>query len=232
MKKINPLSTAMTALFVVVFNIGFFACVSEFTAARWVSWLFIHLAYALLVVASRTASVQMGGLVYGYPRILVAAACFGAEFVLGFIFILANPSGAVFPFLLQLVLLAGFAFVYLTLLKSEESSKPFEEQTRRELHFVRDCALRLQSAMKAAENNTLRGDIEKLYDAVRNAQGKSIPEVADIEAELLGIADSIYEAVTNNTPDVLPASLKRGHALVVKRDNAIRLSQYETGEHA
>jgi len=224
MKNINPLSTSMTALFVVVFNIGFFATVSEFTAARWVSWLFIHLAYALLIVSGRTVSVQMGGLVYGYPRIVIAAACFGAEFVLGLLFILANPSGAVFPFLAQLVLVSGFVFIYLTLLKSEGASTAFEQKSRRELLFIRDCSLRLQAAMKAAEDHDARGNIEKLYDAVRNAQIKSIPEVADMETDLLALADAIGEAVANNTLGDLPALLKKGHALVVRRDNAIKLS--------
>ena len=225
MKNFNPLSGAMTALFVVVFNIAFFATVSEFTATRWVSWLFIHLAYALLIIASRTMWRAGNGLVFGYPKIIVAGSCFLAEFCLGMLFILANPSGVTFPFLIQLILVAGFVYIYLALLMSEGHTTVVQQKAARELHFIRDLTLRLQAAMKAMDDPVQRKDIERVYDAVRNAQVTSIPSVADIEEELLKLADAISDAVTNNTPDEIPGLVKKSQALVIKRDNAIRLAR-------
>ena len=213
----------MSAAFVVIFNIIFFAAVSQFTAARWVSWLFIHLAYALLLVASRTIWKSGEGLVFGYPKLVVAIACFLAEFFIGMVFIIANPSGVVFPLLVQLILVAGFGYIYGALLMSEGSTTELQKKTAREVHFIRDFSLRLQAAMKAAEDPALRKDIERVYDAVRNAQVNSTPSVADIEEELLKLADAISDAVANSSPDEISGFVKKTQALIIKRDNAIRL---------
>jgi hypothetical protein len=215
----------MSAIFVVLFNLVFFVAVSEFTATRWVSWLFIHLAYALLLIASRTIWKSGEGLVFGYPKLVVAAGCFLAEFLLGMVFIIANPSNITFPLFVQLILVAGFGYIYMALLMSEGHTTELQQKAAREIHFIRDFSLRLQAAMKAADDPALRKEIERVYDAVRNAQVGSIPSVADTEEELLRLADAISDAVTNNTPGDIPNLAKKTQALIVKRDNAIRLAR-------
>ncbi len=162
---------------------------------------------------------------YGYPKIWVAHGYFVIAFLVGVVFILINNTAYGFPLAVEMIVAALYLAIYMMLMIMEEHSIASDKVDARDNYFVKNASMRLETARRAASSTELKKTIEKVYDAVRNTQVKSIKDVRPVEDDILAGIDALTEAAGDGKLQAVMTESKNVLSLIKKRDNMIRLSR-------
>lgn len=223
--KSSHLTLLLFSIFVVVFNVIFFMFCDSFSATRWISYVIIHLAYGIKVYTCMKMPNAKGSAVYGYPRIYIASIYFISELIIGILFILINNDSPKYPFLVQFILFALFIIIFLILVIADKHSIANDQEDSCNIYFIKDASYRLSETMSQINDRELQKNVEKLYDAVRSAQVKTIPEVADMEAKLMYAIDSICSSALTGKKDEVKELVAESIIQLNSRNSRIKLSK-------
>jgi hypothetical protein len=91
------------------------------------------------------------------------------------------------------------------------------------LNFIRDCSQQLQEAMQQIPDANQRKKVERVYDAIRNAQVTSVPQAAAIESQIVAHIKGIQAAIGNLGQQ--QSAISDTIALIRQRDSLIRMSR-------
>lgn len=122
MKRVNMLWLLLESLFVIVFNLIFFALVdgSDLKTSVWISYGFIHFAYLLLILTPLFIRKGKDTHLYRRPLYLITTSYFLVEFVAGIILILISPETIKTTIIIQTILVAIFLSSLLVVMIANE----------------------------------------------------------------------------------------------------------------
>lgn len=205
MKKSRVLWVLLDLIFLIIFNLVFFmlAGAKDHPASVWISYGFIHFAYLMMLLTPVFVTKGKSAAVFGYPLHIIASMYFILELIIGVIFILLHPKGWKAALLIQVILFAVYAVAMLVNMLANENTAAREARIQNDLQFVRTAAAQLESMMRSAPDRETGRMIEKAYDAARNCQVKSSPNLAPLENGMMNQIGAIQRAVfSGNKEDV------------------------------
>ena len=134
MKRINILWLLLNSLFLIVFNLLFFTIgnISTFNTSVWISYVFIHFAYFMLLFTPLLVRKGTEAHIYGRPLYLITSSYFFVEFIVGVAFILIAPKTTKVTIIIQVILAAIFLGLLLANMIANEHTADNTE--RREIN--------------------------------------------------------------------------------------------------
>jgi hypothetical protein len=219
----KALNIIIPLIFIAVFNTCYFTLVDIHSRTRWVCHAAIHAAYLLLWISTRSIPEAKGGNVHGYPRIGVAYSYFVITLFLGIVLIATNPDSIAWPVVIFSVTTGLFLTAYAFLMKAEGHSIASDRVDARHLYFIRDCSEQLQEIMRQTTDPDRRRQVERVYDAIRNAQVTGVPQAAGAEARILEKIGEMAEQA--GAADALANIVTETLTLIRRRDSLIRMAR-------
>lgn len=227
MKKTRILWILLDLIFLIVFNVLFFtiAGYKGHPASVWISYGFIHAAYALLLLTPFFVTKGKSADVYRYSLDTISSGYFMVELVAGVIFILVHSENWKVALIIQIILLAAYAFALLTHMLANEKTAASEARSQVEIKFVRTAAAQLEGIMNSASDKEIRKLVEKAYDAARSCQTKSHPQVEALENGMLSQIGAIQRVVFAGDKDSVAKEVELFLRMTAERERQLRINQ-------
>jgi hypothetical protein len=189
----------MESVFLVVFNILFFMWGGwEQGPAAWISYVFIHLAYATLLVTPMLVRGGKSAPIFGASLFGIASVYFAVEFVVGLVFIIALPHSFVPALSIQLIMAGLYVVIAILSMIANERTAQAESSHQHDLEFVKRSTLQAKRIVDSASEASMRKTVEQVYDTVRTSPVKSHPQVSEFELSILGSLGQLESAVSMN----------------------------------
>jgi len=221
--KTKILNIAIPLVFLAVFNACWFILIDAQSTTRWICYAAIHFSYFLLWIATRSIPEARSGVVHGYPKIGIACGYFFIVLILGIVAATINPDKQAWLLVSFLVITGIYLLTYTLLMLAEGHSIGSDRRDARDLYFIRNCSEQLQEIMQKTPDADQKKKVEKVYDAIRNAQVTSIAEALAVESR---IESKIAEIQVNaDNHDKQTAAISDALALIRQRDSLIRISR-------
>lgn len=199
MNKRRVLWILLDSVFLIVFNVIFFvAGGTSHPVSVWVSYGFIHFAYAMLLITPFLIRRSTNTAVLGFPIYSISSAYFTVAFVAGLIFIFTHPESYKTALITQVVIAGIYAVMLISHMIANESTADSIERHEMELRYVKDASARLKGIMEPISDKKLRKKVEKLYDLLHSSPTKSNNSVRDYELTVLELIDVLESNINKN----------------------------------
>lgn len=181
MKKINVFLLILKSIFLVVFNVLFFAIngISE-VPSIWISYGFIHFAYLMLLATSfliRKNNLSVLNIsIYG-----ISSGYFFLELITGIVIILIAPFGWLAAMVVQVLMAALYAILLIFAIITNEATIDTDESHCQDLRYVKEVSLILKEMEGSQADQTLKRKLERFYDMVQSSPTISNPAVHEME---------------------------------------------------
>ncbi len=197
-RKTNILWMVLDLIFLIVFNVLFFSMAgwTGHPASVWISYGFIHGAYVLFILTPILVTGgkgQDGG--QGYSLYTIGTAYFMIELVAGAIFILLHPADWKAALIIQIVLLAVYAFALLSHTLSDEKAVAREKRIWQEQQFVKTAVTRLEGMQAGLPDKELKKLLERASQAVKKSPEEMNPQIQILESGMLYQIGAIQRAM-------------------------------------
>ena len=197
MKKTTTLWIILDLIFLVIFNALFFVMGgTEHNASVWMSYVFIHFAYIMLLLTPFLIRKGKSASVFGFSLFSISTVYFFIEFITGIIFILVAPERFNVALLVQLCLAGLYGIVLVANMIANERTAEAESKRQHEIAFVKDASMKLKGLLESVSDKETKKKIESVYDAVRSSPAKSHPTVTQIENRILQSIDVLEVEIT------------------------------------
>lgn len=225
MKKTRVLWILLDLIFLVVFNVLFFtiAGYKGHPASVWISYGFIHAAYALLLLTPLFVTKGKSADVFRYSLDTISSTYFMVELVAGVIFILVHPQDWKGSLIVQVLLLAVYAFALLANMLANEKTAANEAKAQGEIKFVRTATVQLEGIMNSTSDKEIRKLIEKAYDAARSCQTKSNAQLAALENGMLSQIGAIQRVVFAGEKENVEKEVELFLRMTAERERQLRI---------
>jgi len=212
----------LDSIFVVVFNLVFFVMTeSPRITAVWVSYGFIHFAYASLLLTAFLIRSGKSAAVFGMSLYGLSSAYFLIELCMGVVFVATAYDNVKIVILIQAILAALYAILMLSHLIANEHTADNEERREHELHYVKDAAARLKPIVSRAPDVRSRRLIEKAYDTVSLSPVKSNSYATQYEENIFDQIEVLEEAISRADNTVLSEIAERIIAIAEERNRVL-----------
>lgn len=197
MKRKAILWMLLDLIFVVVFNIVFFVVGgASRPASVWISYCFIHFAYAMTVatpfITKKSKQAILGVSVYA-----VSSGYFLIEFIVGLVFILIGPKSYKPALVVQLIPAAIYLAMLIIFLLANESTNESLEREERENDFIKTSALRVKPLIGKLNEKGCDKALERLYDLIHSSPSRSSASVKQLEQQCSELISQLETAVKN-----------------------------------
>ena len=225
MKRTRVLWILLDLIFLVVFNVLFFtiAGYKGHPASVWISYGFIHAAYALLLLTPLFVTKGKSADVFRYSLDTISSTYFMVELVAGVIFILVHPQDWKGSLIVQVLLLAVYAFALLANMLANEKTAANEAKAQGEIKFVRTATVQLEGIMNSTSDKEIRKLIEKAYDAARSCQTKSNAQLAALENGMLSQIGAIQRVVFAGEKENVEKEVELFLRMTAERERQLRI---------
>ena len=222
MKK-KVLLLILESLFLIIFNVMFFLLNGHVGAhaSRWISYAGIHISYAMMIVTPILLKHSKTDTAFGLPISGVSAVYFAAEFLLGLIFVLFNPTGWKACFLLQLILLAIYALFLLVLLIADASAREKEAKRLQLGKFVGEAKDELNLIMRKTRNSEIIALLDDLKTKLEATPLETSSEALPIEDEIIKQIKRIKISAEMKDAERVAQDVDTAKDLIDKRTSAV-----------
>ena len=226
MNKKSLLWVLLDLVFLVVFNVIFFVVGgTDHTVSGWISYGFIHLAYAMVLVTPLLTRRSSSAAVFGFSLHSIAATYFLVELFVGVVFIALNQTDVKLALVAQVLLLGGFLVMLLSHLIANEHTGDATVRAEAEIAHIKDASIRLGAMLGSTNDAQAYRAIERAYDVVRTSPTRSDVSVAQYELGILDTIGLLEQALRNgDTAGIINASSRIAN-LASERNQRLRLTQ-------
>lgn len=208
MKKINVLWTILYLIFLGVFNLVFYMLGgTDHSGAVWTSYIFIHVAYVLLVATLYS----------------ISAVYFLVEFVVGVIFILTKTQNLKLTLIVQILIAAVYVVMLISNMIANEYTADSMERQAQEVKYVKESAAMILSMMDQVDDKVAAKKVEKVYDLIKSSPSKSNARVADIEYAVYEEIEAMQAAVEKRDNAAISSSADKLYRLGQERNRQLKL---------
>ncbi len=223
MKKMNVLWIMLDTIFLIVFNIIVFLLIYEHTAVFWISYVFIHFSYIMLVISSGFIPKTRNALVFGYPIIYISSVYFFVEFFCGILFFTLGKDYTNTAIVVQLIIAGLYGIIFVSNLIANEQTIEDEQQREKDIIYIKMAIGEMNNVLQQAQDIKVRKNIEKVYDAVKSSQVKTYPALAEIERDIIKAINRLKIAVVQNAEEDINMLSEQILTLVKERNQKIKL---------
>lgn len=196
MNKKGVLWILLDSVFFIVFNVIFFAIIgTDHGAAGWISYVFIMLAYILLIVTPYLVRNSKSKAVFGFSLYVIGSVYFLVELIVGIVFILVTSTSFKVVLLVQILLFGIYAVLLISHMIANEKTAESEGNREYDLQYVKRTSLRLQSIMEGIPDKNLRKKVEKAYDIISSSPVGSNLQAKEIEGQITQLVGDLESAV-------------------------------------
>ena len=186
MKKQNYLWMILCLIFLIIFNTAFFLLGGvERKMSVWLSYVFIHFAYFMLVITPRLIREGKSTAVFGFSLFSISSTYFLVEFFIGTFFILISLNGYKAALLIQLCIAGLYGITLISHLIANEHTADAEEKRQDQIAYVKDASAKLKGLMEVIGDKEAKKKIERVYDTIYSSPVKSHPDLAQNENHIL-----------------------------------------------
>jgi len=223
MNKKSVLWILLDLIFLIVFNVVFFVTSGfEHPASVWISYVFIHFAYIMVVVTPFLIRKGSSAAVFGFSLYSISSAYFLTEFVAGILFIILKNDSYKMPLIVQVVIAGIYAILLISNLIANESTADSVEKHEVEVNYIKEAALQIKGLVGKASDKKTNKAIEKAYDAIHASPTKSSGSVKNLENAIVGQISSLRNAVNAGNKDDIIAISDKIVSLVDERNRILR----------
>jgi hypothetical protein len=202
MKKINVLWLILNLIFLIIFNAFFFVLGGVgHNVSVWMSYVFIHFAYLMLLLTSRLIRKGKSSAIFGFSLYSISAGYFLVEFVTGIIFILLSPESYKVAFLIQLCIAGLYVVALISSMIANEHTADAEEKRQYQIEYVKDASAKIKSIAGRINDKGTKKKVEKVYDAIHSSPVKSHPNLAQMESRILLSINKLDDAVSGENKE-------------------------------
>ena len=205
MKKENMLWFILNSIFLILFNVAFFT-ISGFDhkASTWISYGFIHFAYAMLLLTPKLTRGEKSWTALGFPLYAISAIYFLTAFFAGIFFILISLDGYKITLLFQLFIAGFYGIVLVANMIANEYTGNAEEERQPQIAFIKNASAQLKGLLENIDDKETKKAVEKVYDAVYSSPVKSHPNLAQLENRILqSIKELEYIVSTGDNESII-----------------------------
>ena len=197
MKKKNILWAILDLIFLVIFNALFFVLGgTEHNASVWLSYVFIHFAYLMLLLTPKILRAGKSSAVFGFSLYSISAVYFLIEFVTGIVFIMVAPESISVALLVQLCLAGLYGIMLVSNMLANEYTADAEEKRQPQIAYIKESSAKLKNLLENISDKETKKKVERVYDALYSSPVKSHPSIAEIENRILQFINELEGAVT------------------------------------
>lgn len=183
-------------VFLIVFNIVFFACGGvECRPSGWISYAFIHFSYLMVPLSSFFTRKSSSSAVFGFALYSVSSAYFIIEFVIGLIFIFINMESFVPSLVVQIIVAGIFAIIFISHMIANEKTADEVSRHEDEVYFIKESSSRVKQLEGKLSDKKADRQIESLYDLLHSSPSKSNGKVRYLEISILDMISELESAV-------------------------------------
>jgi len=202
MKKTSILWIILDLIFLIIFNVVFFVLGGvEHSASVWISYVFIHFAYLMLIITPILTRKGKSSAVFGFSLYSISSVYFFVELITGVIFILISPDSYKSALLVQLIIAGFYGIILISNMIANERTADDEEKRKYEISYVKDASAKLKGMLDVVADKEAKRKVEKLYDAVYSSPVKSHPNLAQMENRILQSINELDEAIYEGNKD-------------------------------
>ena len=225
MNKKLFLWVVLELVFLVVFNTVFFIVGgTSHPASVWISYLFIHLAYLMVVMTPFLTRKSTSASVFGISLHSISSAYFLTAFVVGVVMILLRLESYKPALLIQIVLAGIYAIILISHLIANETTADNEERREEEIAYIKEAASRVKILKDKLPSKKANREIEKLYDLLHSSPSKSSPSVQTLEMDIISKIAELEAAVSSQDEDRAKALSLDAYSLVELRNRKVKRS--------
>lgn len=210
MDKKSVLWILLDLIFLIVFNVVFFAASGfEHPASVWISYVFIHFAYIMVVMTPFLIRKGSSAAVFEFSLYSISSAYFLIEFMVGIIFMLLKNGSYKMSLIVQIIIAGIYVILLISHLIANESTADIVEKHESEVSYIKEAALQIKGLVGKTTDKKTNKAIGKAYDAVHASSTKSAARVKDLESAILNQISSLRNAVNaGNKDDIISLSDK------------------------
>ena len=209
MNKKSVLYLLLELVFLVVFNTVFFvAGGTEHPVSVWIAYVFIHLAYLMVIITPILVRKSSSAAVFGFSLGSISSVYFFVEFIVGLIFIFIRSESYKSSLIVQIIIAGIYAILLISNLIANEKTADDVERHEAEVAYIKDASSKVRLLMDKMSDKKANREIERVYDLLHSSPSKSTASAKTIESE---ISDRVYD---------LESAVREGSA-----ENVIAISQ-------
>lgn len=184
MKK-NILWILLDLVFLIIFNAIFFVVGgSEHPASVWISYMFIHFSYIMILVTPFFIRKSCGSAIFGFSIYSISSVYFLIEFIVGLMFIFTRGEFYKAALLTQIVIAGLYMMILLVNMIANEHTAENVERHENEVIFIEGCSSRVKHLLGKLSDKRANKELEKLYDLLHSSPAKSNDSVKKIEIDV------------------------------------------------
>lgn len=209
MGKKDKLLIAGSAIFLVVFNFIFLLTAgTDHPMSVWISYIFIHVAYLMILVAPLLTRKTKHTELLRMPLILVSKVHFGITFVVGLLFILLCLENFKVNLIIHVVITAAYLVVLIFNIIANEHTVQSNERHEQEMEYVRGSADQLKGIMDSVSDSKLRKKVERIYDLVSTSPVRSDASVRSVEWNVMNLIGELRESIQEGNTEAAESLLR------------------------
>lgn len=224
MNKKSILYILLDLIFVAVFNTVFFVIGgTDHPASVWISYVFIHFAYIMVVATPILTRKNRSASVFGFSLYSVCATYFLVEFVLGLVFVLIASDSYKVALVVQVILAGIYAILLILNLIANENTADSIERQAGEVAYIKDAASRIKLLIGKASDKKTNKELEKAYDFICSSPSKSHRSVEVLEMDIKNIVSELENAVANDNGDEVLQLTKKIISTTEERNRRLKM---------
>jgi len=225
MKKTNVLWIIINTICLIIFNALFYLIGgTEHILSVWLSYVFTHLAYLLLLVTPILVRGGKSGTTFGFSIHSVSVGYFLLQLATGAVMILLINhlpiESITVPLLVQLCI-AGLYGILLLVSMITGERKSDAGGRGQQATSIKDLAIRLKSVQDKVKDKAAKKKVKKLYDALSSCTEKTHPQLEQIDRYIIQTVGELektayeknYDAVVLKTDSIMSALNERAARL-------------------
>ena len=223
MSRKNILGILLQLIFLVIFNVSFFAVggVEHYTSV-WISYGFIHFAYSMLLLVPRLIRKGKSSAVFGFSLYKISGTYFFIQLVIGMVFIVLSLPTHIIPLLVQFFIAGMYGVVLLLHMIANETTAKAEKKRQYQIEYVKDASAKLKILLDRITDKEVKKTIERVYDAVYSSPVKSHPELMQIENHILQYINELEDIVSTGNKSKIVSLANTVLNMVNERNTSLR----------
>lgn len=181
---------------VIVFNVIFYMYGSDTrTIAVWLSYIFIHIAYGLVIATPLLTRRGRDYTLLGMTTFSISAVYFLISFAFGIIVFILRPITFKWVIAINTVLTGIYAVILIINMLANEHSTDETKRQELQIQYVRGCSARLSDLITMTSDKKLKKKLQKAYDVIHSSQIASNSSAQKYEMEVLVLLDDLEKNI-------------------------------------
>lgn len=186
-KKASGLSLGVVAIVFLVYNLFVFILCKPQTAAFWISYVFMLIAFGAIIASMFLAakSLDVETIFFGIPLMQFALFYFIAELFASIVFMLfQNHISYKIPLLVQVLLLAVFLIFAIFSIAGRDATKAVKEDYKNKISSIKSLGVRVEVMANSTDDPELKAKLKRLAENIRYSDPMTNDAIADVEARI------------------------------------------------